>query len=1828
MASIKIDITGDNTNFLNSVSEAAKGVNDAAKSINESGQKIDDMFDDVSQHAGKSLKELKSEMKDLEKGLKDCNETLEKFGENVDFSKMEAQIERTRRTIENLKAQGATDGGMDGFSAQLRQAEENLQTYTERLEDARRTEARLLNDQANYKAEIKDLQTAIDGYSTKTKKASQDTKEFKDAQKEATSSSSELKGMLSTIGKLSGGYLTVKGIQKFVEKVTEAREGLEMLEIQMEGLMGEKGGEIFENIKGMAYDSGVYSTQALAGAVQQMNIYGVETENIIPLLKEFEDVAMGNDRTLQQLAISFGRLEQQGNLTSISMRSMLRAGFNPLEEISRTTGKSMSMLNEELKKGQITADMVKDALKSATSEGGKFYQMNEKVSESLKAEKGRLQMAYSKMFAEIGEGYDSTIKEGYRFAQSVVEHYKEIGAAMGTLIATYGTYKTATIALAAAETALNAHYVTKIRLLRAAVVAQQMLNTAMMFNPVALVAAAIAGLTVAVIAFSKESSVAADRQKEWADRDSEHAEELENKRQKLNELLSTINDETKGEYDRQDALDELKRLLPSVFSKYDTWIDLQKQLSNATAEANQQLAYQNRLQNAQSDRKQDTQELKDWKRMRELNAKFIMNQEENKEWVGLLSKYKSKFKSKGTFQTYDKFIGQQIKELEGRVSKDVDNISNAVGEAWNRGLSNYTSEQSSRAISHYQGLLKKLDASKTIKKVSEDGKTVSEALNPNYKDFVKYNGVLITREEILRRIDALDKHRNLLNNNKNRDYIGEAKAAVEQAKADVRAVQANQSKYESALQYEKALSDAKKTLKDKEAILASRTDSKLEKADEAARKKKEREDAKSAKAGQRLAKENATFREKVAEEERRWGEKKSKQAYDLAKAESDARIAGLEEGFEKEMALIEQSYNSESDTIAQKIEQFRKDNYEHYKKLHDANPDNKDESFSDIHDISDKEFDLTENQLKEIDALRDAMDKKHSKRVVEAYDSEIQKMYDFLKQYGSFEEKRFAISEEYAKKIAKARGAEKLALQQEYDTKMAEISVDNLMENIDFASVFSDFGLLLSEPLKQTVDELKRLTQTPQFKNRSFDEQKAVYEAIEKAQSSLGGISALNFTEIGTNVVAYNAALNERMSIESQLAESSKQMAEAYEKLTKAQATGKQSAIELAQAEYDEAVAKNNSLREDYAEANARVAKTQAAATTSLNNFNSTLKKVEDSIRKIYSGNGVLGALWNLLGKDLQNIIGGFVSGGAELTKQYGKMTEALTKGGKTIDQFASNFQNQFNQLASTFTDETTVEQASEAINGLIDRVFKDMFGDENGFDKVSGELGNLIGDLLTKATKDGADSASAAQALGNTLGELFKAIGAAGASSGNLWGAIIGTVLQLLDEFAENGLGRFVETLLENIGEAISGIIGNLLRDFIPQLVKGVGQLIQGVIEGVLNLVSFGAIGSINEWFSGSNAKEVQEKTEELTKSNETLKESIDKLKDTIDRVNGGDAITDYQRAIRAQEKVNKQQAEILDAQMGYHSAHHSNAYYWNLQNTDYARVNRVLREYAEREGKKASAVYSLQDIIKLSPEELDYIRTYYTEIWQMFLDQGKYDKSEYWNALADEAGKIQELTDSINANLTQTSFDSMRDSFVSSLMDMDKEASDFADDFEEYMMKALLNFAVGERLDENLKKWYTQWAETMQKQNGELTANQIETYRQQWQNFVNQGIQMRDQIAEITGYGSSDSSYSQEASKKGFASMSQDAAEELNGRFTALQIAGENVSNQMIAAVALLSAISSFGGEQSNIMSEIRDQLAFANSYLEDMVNYSKKIYIQFGEKIDKIVDQTKNI
>lgn len=104
-------------------------------------------------------------------------------------------------------------------------------------------------------------------------------------------------------------------------------------------------------------------------------------------------------------------------------------------------------------------------------------------------------------------------------------------------------------------------------------------------------------------------------------------------------------------------------------------------------------------------------------------------------------------------------------------------------------------------------------------------------------------------------------------------------------------------------------------------------------------------------------------------------------------------------------------------------------------------------------------------------------------------------------------------------------------------------------------------------------------------------------------------------------------------------------------------------------------------------------------------------------------------------------------------------------------------------------------------------------------------------------------------------------------------------------------------------------------------------------------------------------------------------------------------------------------------------------------------------------------------------------------------------------------------------------------------------------------------------------------------------------------------------------------DSSYSQEASSKGFEAMSQETGEELNGRFTALQIAGEEIKNQMIQSVVLYTQMLSLTSQNNSVLNDILAQQALSNAYLADIAKYSK-VMSAFGEKIDNIVENTKNL
>ena len=124
------------------------------------------------------------------------------------------------------------------------------------------------------------------------------------------------------------------------------------------------------------------------------------------------------------------------------------------------------------------------------------------------------------------------------------------------------------------------------------------------------------------------------------------------------------------------------------------------------------------------------------------------------------------------------------------------------------------------------------------------------------------------------------------------------------------------------------------------------------------------------------------------------------------------------------------------------------------------------------------------------------------------------------------------------------------------------------------------------------------------------------------------------------------------------------------------------------------------------------------------------------------------------------------------------------------------------------------------------------------------------------------------------------------------------------------------------------------------------------------------------------------------------------------------------------------------------------------------------------------------------------------------------------------------------------------------------------------------------------------------------------------EYMGYVDEAMKLRDELAAATGYDKiSQESTSQSASSKGFQAMSQDTGEELNGRFTALQISNEEIKNTMLSMLAIANTISISVNNNSIILAEIRNLVITSNDYLDNIAVYTKKILEEFGSKLDNI-------
>ena len=213
--------------------------------------------------------------------------------------------------------------------------------------------------------------------------------------------------------------------------------------------------------------------------------------------------------------------------------------------------------------------------------------------------------------------------------------------------------------------------------------------------------------------------------------------------------------------------------------------------------------------------------------------------------------------------------------------------------------------------------------------------------------------------------------------------------------------------------------------------------------------------------------------------------------------------------------------------------------------------------------------------------------------------------------------------------------------------------------------------------------------------------------------------------------------------------------------------------------------------------------------------------------------------------------------------------------------------------------------------------------------------------------------------------------------------------------------------------------------------------------------------------------------------------------------------------------------------------------------------------------------------------------IRTYNQDIWKEMVSMGKYDKSEYWENYTDQAEKLEELTEKINQNLTQTSFSSLASDFMNKLMDMKTSAKDFADNFTTMLNQSMLNFQLSKLMDEKLNPLYKKWATKMK--DGSLTTDEIDELKKEYDAIADEGLKIRDTVATITGY--KDVQSEQTATSKAIEAITADQASSLIGIGYAMQIAIEKGNETSMMISADVSTLRSYTEIIMTNVSEMRD-------------------------------------
>ena len=397
----------------------------------------------------------------------------------------------------------------------------------------------------------------------------------------ALSSQSRIAGELKN--QIANVY-SIYTLERFVRGLYTIGGEFQKQRIALTSILGDsmKAETIFNRIKDLAVVS-PFQFKELASYAKQLSAYSIPYEELYDTTKRLADISAGVGVDMGRIILAYGQVRSAAFLRGQELRQFTEAGIPLVDELAKRFTKLTGVVTsagdvfDKISRKEVSFGMVKDVLWELTDEGGKFYNMQEALAESLAGKWSNLQDAWDVMMADIAEGNSGVLSDSLELLTDLMNHWEAVAAILGSLVGAYGFYKTAVIAVNAAhkaETAMRTiTFITNLTrarqgltaVTRAQAVAQWALNAAMKANPWMIAITAVGALAGLYFTLREKTKSAAETIREFNVQVQEQNEKISEAKNKANSYISTMFDTSKAVDARRMAYEKLQGIYPSIF---------------------------------------------------------------------------------------------------------------------------------------------------------------------------------------------------------------------------------------------------------------------------------------------------------------------------------------------------------------------------------------------------------------------------------------------------------------------------------------------------------------------------------------------------------------------------------------------------------------------------------------------------------------------------------------------------------------------------------------------------------------------------------------------------------------------------------------------------------------------------------------------------------------------------------------------------------------------------------------------------------------------------------------------------------------------------------------------------------------------------------------------------------------------------------------------------------------------------------------------------------------------------------------------------------------